>query len=363
MPNLRGGGAERLHLNLANYWIKMGFNVEFILMRKEGELVTLVAPEVTFVDLNVGRIRSAVIPLLLHMFKSKSQVILVAMWPLTLIAIFSWFLTGRRGKLFVSDHENLSLSYEKLHQGNLTLIKKSIEFSYPLASGIIAVSRGVKQDLCLLGNLPENLVCVINNPAATGMFFKRETKEVQDQLWGSDFEYHILSVGRLAPEKNHASLINAFALLPKALKPKLIILGEGPSRSSLEALVKQLDLEESVSLPGFMIDPYPWFRSADLFVLSSLWEGFGNVIVEALECGLPVISTDCPGGPAEILDYGRFGKLVPVNDPSMLAEAMLGNLASSHNSVALMRRAEDFSLDKISNEYISYFFPENKLSV
>jgi glycosyltransferase involved in cell wall biosynthesis len=161
----------------------------------------------------------------------------------------------------------------------------------------------------------------------------------------------------LAPEKDHESLIKAFALIPKNFNAKLVILGNGPARADLEALVIQLELEGRVLLPGFIVDPYPWFRSADLFVLSSLREGFGNVIVEALECGLPVVSTNCPSGPAEILEDGRFGKLVPVKDPPALAFAMLESLDSPHDRAMLMRRSQDFSVRKISDEYLAYFFP------
>ena len=124
------------------------------------------------------------------------------------------------------------------------------------------------------------------------------------------------------------------------------------------ALVTELGLQKRVSLPGFTRDPYPWFRSADLFVLSSRWEGFGNVIVEALECGVPVVSTNCPSGPDEILEDGRYGKLVPVQDPVALANAMVQSLNEVHDREALMRRAQDFSVRKISDEYLSYIFPE-----
>ncbi|MBT6045933.1 MAG: glycosyltransferase, partial [Candidatus Scalindua sp.] len=112
-------------------------------------------------------------------------------------------------------------------------------------------------------------------------------------------------------------------------------------------------------LPGFVTDPYPWFRSADLFVLSSRWEGFGNVIVEALECGVPVVSTNCLSGPAEILENGRYGKLVPVQDVEALADAIVNSLAGPHDREPLIRRAQDFSVRKISDQYLAYCFPEN----
>lgn len=356
LPNLCGGGAERLHVNLANEWAAQGVDVKFILLRKEGELIALLAPEITVIGLNVNRIRSAIFLLAVHLRKNPSQVLLAAMWPLTSAAVIAWALSGRKGKLFLSDHENLSLTYIGQGLAKLSYLKNLIRFSYPLASGIIAVSRGVKKDLCELGNLRDKLVRVIYNPAATGVSSVRETYSVRVQLWGTGFDSHILSVGRLTVEKDHETMIKAFALLPKNLSAKLVILGEGPLRAKLEALITQLKLDGRVFLPGFIIDPSPWYRSADLFLLTSLREGFGNVIVEALECGLPVVSVNCPTGPSEILEDGRFGKLVPAKNPPALAIAIVESLESFHDHAELVCRAQDFSVRKISDEYLAYFF-------
>jgi glycosyltransferase involved in cell wall biosynthesis/2-polyprenyl-3-methyl-5-hydroxy-6-metoxy-1,4-benzoquinol methylase len=358
LPNLRGGGAERLHVNLANDWVTQGFNIEFVLLRKEGKLIQLLDTTISVVGLNVDRIRDAVIPLAAHLRKSPPQVVLAAMWPLTSAAVLAWLFSGCKGKLFLSDHEHLTSSYILRGRAKPSYLKNLIRFSYPLASGVVAVSRGVKEDLFELGRLQEHLVRVIYNPAAIGIPSDQQVPLAQAQLWGTGVGFHILTVGRLAPQKDHKTLIYAFALLPADLNAKLVILGEGPLRVELEALVAQLKLEGRVLMPGFMMDPYPWLHSADLFVLSSLWEGFGNVIVEAFECGLPVVSTNCLSGPAEILNDGQFGKLVPVNDPAALSAAMVESLNISHDRAALKRRALDFSVRKISDEYLAYFFRE-----
>ena len=356
LPNLTGGGAERVHVNLANDWAIHGFDVEFVLMRKEGDLIQLLHPKISVVGLNVDRIRDSIIPLAAHLRKSRPQVVLAAMWPLTSAVVLAWLLSGLKGKLYLSDHEHLTSSYIRRGRAKQSYLKNLIRFSYPLASGVIAVSRGVREDLCELGNLPEQKVRVIYNPAVIGIASRREVHSSTEQLWGSDVAFHLLTVGRLAPEKDHVTLIKAFALLPESLNAKLVILGEGPLRAELEALVTLLHLTDRVFLPGFMMDPYPWFFRADLFVLSSLWEGFGNVIVEAFECGVPVVSTNCPSGPAEILEDGRFGKLVPVNDPLALAEAIVDSLNMSHDKTSLIRRAQDFTVRKISDEYLAYMF-------
>lgn len=359
LPDLCIGGAERLHVYLANDWVEKGFAVELILMQKKGELLPLLAQEVRIITLGADCIRRVIRPLAAHLRRSRSDVIIAAMWPLTSAVVFSWFLSGKRGRLYLSDHNQLSIScYEELKVSSLYL-KALMRFTYPFASGIIAVSRGVKEDLCRLGRFRANQVEVIYNPAATGVSSQREAQPVREQLWGRSFKHHILSVGELTKQKDFETLIRAFALIPEPLDAKLVILGNGTLRGELMSLIDQLGLHDRVVLPGFVMDPYPWFRSADLFVLSSRWEGFGNVIVEALECGVPVVSTDCLSGPAEILENGRYGKLVPVQDKEALADAIVNSLAEPHDRELLMRRAQDFSVRKISDQYLAYCFPGN----
>jgi glycosyltransferase involved in cell wall biosynthesis len=357
LPDLRGGGAERLHVNLANDWVARGFNVEFILMRKQGELLPLLSSNISVIDLGVERVRDVIFPLLNYVKRSHSDIIISAMWPMTSVAVLVWLLSGKQGKLFLSDHNQLSISCIKELNISPLLFKIVMRFTYPFASGIIAVSQGVKDDLRYLGGFSDKQVRVIYNPAATGVQVYQESLDVRVRLWGVGYKYCILSVGSLIKQKDHAALIRSFALLPQELNAKLIILGEGPLRQKLEELISWLGLHERVSMPGFVTDPYPWFRSADLFVLSSQWEGFGNVIVEALECGVPVVSTDCPSGPSEILDNGIYGRLVPVGNDIELAAAMTQSLSEKHDRELLITRAKDYSVSNISDQYLAYFFP------
>jgi glycosyltransferase involved in cell wall biosynthesis len=324
-------------------------------MRKQGELIPLLSEEISIVDLGVDRIRKMLFPLSSYFRKSECHIILAAMWPLTSATVLAWLFSGSRGRLFLSDHNHLSISCVEALKVAPLYLKASIRATYGFATGIIAVSQGVKDDLCRSGGLRETSVRVIFNPAAKGVAVYREAAEVRNNLWGEGFSHHILSVGNLKAVKNHELLIRAFAKLAQNLNAKLIILGEGELRPGLERLVRELGLSDRVSLPGFVADPYPWFRSADVFALSSMWEGFGNVIVEALECGVPVVSTDCPSGPAEILEGSRFGRLVPVGDIVALALAIEKSLSDTHDRAALMGRAKAFSVEKISGEYLGYF--------
>ena len=239
LPDLGGGGAERLHVNLANDWIAKKLDVEFILMRSGGELTGFLDRKIKVINLNVDRIRDVILPLGAYLRKSHPEVVIAAMWPLTSAVVFSWLLSGRVGRLFLSEHEILSLSYIQQRRSNLIYVKNLIHFTYMQASGIVAVSRGVQDDLCSLGRFPKNKVRVIHNPAASGISPLRESDCVQTQLWGSGFSWHILTVGRLSAEKDHSTLIKAFARIPLEFGAKLVILGEGPLRAELLALVKQ----------------------------------------------------------------------------------------------------------------------------
>lgn len=354
LPDLRGGGAERLHTNLANDWVERGLRVQFVVMSSEGELREALDRRIELHDLQVSRLRGLLLPLARYLRKTRPTVTLAPMWPLTSIAIAAWRLAGRPGRLIVSDHTQLSISAEQELKVPRWLLGRIMRHSYPQASGVIAVSNGVKEDMCSLSGLDTALVRVIYNPTAVGIPFKRGDPDARSRLWGPGHGKTILSVGTLKPQKDHATLIEAFALLPPELDAKLIILGEGALRRQLEEKIRSMNLEDRVSLPGFMLDPYPWYQTADLFVLSSRWEGFGNVLVEALECGVPVVSTNCDSGPAEILSDGRFGKLVPVRDPGALAGAMCASLREEHDTTLLRDRAGDFTVTAISDKYLDY---------
>jgi len=278
------------------------------------------------------------------------------MWPFTSAAVIGWLMAGRPGLLFVQDHTNLKYAcVNELHL-SLLYLRLLLRATYPLATGVLAVSNGVKQDLCEIGGFSPRRVQVIYNPVVRGVDNPSSADaSLRHQLWGQGFTFHVLAVGTLKKQKNFQLLLHAFALLPSVLNIKLTILGEGSLRPELENLIKQLDLSRCVSLPGFKLDPVPWFRTADLFVLSSSWEGFANVVAEALEFGVPVVSTNCRSGPAEILDNGRYGRLVPVGDVTAFAAAMQASLLESHDQEALRRRAQFFAVPRIADQYLAYF--------
>ena len=355
LPNLGGGGAERLHIDLANEWIDKGHNVDFFLMKKYGELLPILPEKANVFDINAKSLLRGTFPLAMLIKKRNPDIVLSAMWPLTSITAISWILSGRTGELFLSEHIVLSIEGRENINISPKFIGVILRFTHIFAKKIIAVSKGVKDDMCKISSISEKNVDVIYNPVSEKHDLNFGNHMPKEILWGNDYRYHVLSVGSLKKQKDHETLIRAFSLLSNDISAKLVILGDGPLKGYLTDLICNLGLQDKVFLAGFTNNTYPWYKSADLFVLSSRWEGFGNVIVEALECGVPIVSTDCNSGPREILKNGKYGKLVKVGDYRGLSKAIYKTYKEETNKEFLIERSKDFSVDKIASKYLEYF--------
>lgn len=210
---------------------------------------------------------------------------------------------------------------------------------------IVAVSEGVRHSVSVKTGLPKERITTIYNPVVTPRLAEL-SREIPSHPWltggGPPI---ILSAGRFALVKDFPALIRAFHKLSMVIPTRLILLGEGGERNNLTALVRELDLEDRVSMPGWVDNPYAFMARASLFAISSRMEGLPTVLIEALACGCPCVSTDCPSGPAEILEGGRIGRLVPVGDVEALAEAMRLTLEDPPPRTLLLKRAEYFSAE------------------
>jgi glycosyltransferase involved in cell wall biosynthesis len=355
MPDLRGGGAERVQLALARQFLAPGFAVDLLVMRTSGELRDAVPEGVRLVDLQAPRTRQLLPALRRWLAAEEPDALMAAMWPLTSIAILARRLSGAKTRILVSDHNNLVAQHAHRGRAYRWLMAASMRATYGAADARVAVSAGIADGLARLSGLSRPSFTVIHNPVeqqgAADPAFDAEA------AWGVPPGARILTVGRMKPQKNHALLLSAFGRLDRP-DTRLAILGDGRSRAETLARIEKLGLSGRVLTPGFVADPRPWMASADLFVLSSDYEGFGNVLVEAFGAGLPVVSTDCPSGPAEILDHGRYGALVPVGDADALASAIDAALASAHDRAALVRRAAEFAPDVAARRYLALLFPE-----
>jgi glycosyltransferase involved in cell wall biosynthesis len=349
LPDMGGGGAEQVALRLARDFLARGHEVDLVLLQASGELMPLVPPGVRIFDLAAPRIRAAIRPLRRYFRERRPDAIQISMWPLTVAGIVAHRLARSRARLVLSDHIVLTRQYGG-ERAVFAFLRASIRLFYPLADARIQVSKEAADDLARISGLARGSLEVIYNPVAEPPSPIAAFPEVE-ALWGAA-DGRIITVGSFKEQKNHKLLIRAFARLRRARAARLIILGDGPLRGELEALARAEGVAGDVLLPGFATDPWPYYASADLFALSSDYEGYPLVLIEAMRCGLPIVSTDCPSGPREILEGGRYGLLVPVGDEETFAEALGRTLGTEADRAAIVARAEALSGQSTSDRYL-----------
>lgn len=354
LPLLSGGGAERAMVVLANGFTARGHKVDLVVARAEGPYLKDLNPGLRVVDLNSRR--SPIVPLSLaaltgYLKRERPRVLLSTLTYTSVVAVVARALAGVDTRLYVSEQNALSSSVQNAVGWSERWKPHFLRWSYPRVDGLVAVSSGVADDISEVLGYERDRIRVIHNPIETAKLLALADERVEHPWFAPGEPPVVLGVGRLTSQKDFPTLIRAFAQLRSGREARLMILGEGELRGELESLVESLGLSAEVALPGFVDNPFAYMRAAALFVLSSRWEGLANVIIEALACGTPVVSTDCPYGPAEILDHGRWGRLVQVGDYRGMAEAMIESLSDPDPSRGSVR-ARDFDADLIVDEYL-----------
>lgn len=362
IASLNGGGAERVVVNLVNELHSRGFNVVLILRYKKGEYLKEVNPGVKVVELDADSPFGVVFRLIQECKKYKVSTLLsVTRYMNVLALIANTFLKIR---LIIREANTLD---EFFHDYNfIDKIKYEMLFFlmnnlYKKSDAIIANSKDTSDDLkkYLIG--VEKKISIIHNPLELKRIQKLSTEALPEHFIKLSSP-KIISVGRLVYQKNFELLINAFAIVKKCkTDANLIILGKGPLKQGLIELTQQLNIKDSVHFLGFVRNPYKYLNGSDLFVLSSRFEGFGNVLVEALAVGLPIVSTNCAGGPKEILNRGEFGEIVPLDNEDTMAKVILEVLNTSTSKERQIERANDFSIDKITDQYLKVLLENNEV--
>ncbi len=358
VPSLRGGGAQKVMVTLANGFAARGYKTDLVLAKAEGPYLDDVSDKTRLVDLDAGRVMTSIPGLSRYIRQCRPSVLLSALTHANIAAVTARLASQVPTRIVVSNHNNFLVSLQNERPIRRSAILHLMRWAYSKTDAVVAVSGGVANILAEKLGLPQNHIRVVYNPIITPKLLELSRAPVDHSWFNSGEPPVILGVGRLTPQKNFHLLIKAFAKLRMKRRARLMILGEGPLRAELEALAQELKVDKDLLLPGFMENPYAYMRRASLFVLSSGWEGFGNVIVETMACGTPVVSTDCVSGPAEILENGKWGTLVSVGDIDGLAQAMNDTLDSPKNSYA-EARANEFSCDKAVEIYLSILFPRN----
>jgi glycosyltransferase involved in cell wall biosynthesis len=325
-PDLVVGGAERSMLNLAAGLTGRGHTVDLVLARAQGPFLVDVPRTVRMVDLKARRVLTSLVPLIRYLRRER-PVALLSVLHGNVIAIWARRLSGVPVRLIVSERNTLSSEAQGFRQDfRVRLMPHLVKRFYPWADCVVAVSQGVADDLVRIAGIPREHIRVIYNPIVTPQLREKAQASLNHPWFAPGEPPVVLSVGRLSAQKDFVTLIQAFGIVRRRRPARLLILGEGEERPALEALVEQLDLARDVSLPGFVANPCPYMAQAGVFVLSSRWEGLPGVLIEALYCGSPLVATDCPSGPREILADGRYGRLVPVGDALALVEAIEATL-------------------------------------
>jgi glycosyltransferase involved in cell wall biosynthesis len=359
--HLGGGGMERAMLKVCESLVEKKIHTDLVLMNAQGEYLSEIPDGVNLKDLSCPRFWTSLPSFVRYLRNNRPDAILSAMPLANGIAVWASKISRIDCKLFLSERNAKSLVFGDATVGGDTTNSKKLSYyvlkllippAYRYADGIIAVSEGVSKRLKALPFVNPEKVHVIYNPTWTPKIDELASQPLAHPWFADKMLPVILFVGRLAKQKNLLDLIKSFDLVRKLRPARLLLLGEGEDRAELERLVRSLGITDLVAMPGFDINPFPYMAHASVFVLSSTNEGFPNVLVEAMACGTPVVSTDCPSGPKEILDSGRFGRLVQIGDVNAMAVAIEEMLDNPTPPEILKKRAREFSQEKAARLYI-----------
>lgn len=319
-------------VNLARGFSERGLDVDLVLSSAQGPYLADVPRDVNIVDLGAKRVLYSLPALVRYLRTEQPEAMLSALDHANIVALLAKKIAGVSTRVAVSVHNTKSRSVAGAQNSKDKLMPYCMKHLYPWAHGIVAVSKGVAEDLASTVGLPIDKIHIIYNPVVTMELFAR-ADEPLDHPWFKFGELPvILGAGRLTAQKDFSTLIRAFAMVRQELPARLMIISEGEERPKLSSLVKELGLDQDVALPGFVDNPYNIMKHARIFALSSRWEGLPTVLIEAMALGTPVVSTDCPSGPAEILEGGKWGRLVPVGDAKALAAAIIAELNEKRGS-------------------------------
>jgi glycosyltransferase involved in cell wall biosynthesis len=346
---LTGGGAELCMLRLAENFLSRGFTVRVAVLKKKGSLVGMLPRGLPVDEIGGGRL-SCIPRLALYLRRHRADAVISFMTYTNVVAIAAQLLSLSSDRIVVTEHTTYSKSMRR--HGILKRIWQAAPYAYRWTRKVICVSHGVKRDFVAATNLPERYLTTVYNPVVSDDLLAASRQAPSHPWFDSNEAPVILAVGRLDPAKNYPMLLEAVALVRRRRPCRLIILGEGVLRDALQKEIDRLGLRDCVDLPGYVPDALSFMRAADLFVLSSSWEGLSNVLIEAMAVGCPVVSTDAPHGPREVLDGGRLGRLVPVEDAQALAHAIIETLVRPGDAAERIAWARSFSVDASAERYL-----------
>lgn len=358
VPVLGGGGAERQMLNLMNEFVRHGVKTDVLVADAEqSDYLSELSEEVRVISFDVP---STILSLpslpsiISYLWNANPKVLVsVALWA-HLAPLLACKIAGTNTRCVASVRNFHSREYKSGISFSRRIVLNISGYTLSKMDHVFAVTKRIRKDVIKNFGVKSTNVSVVNSPILDSDVSDR-AQEYVEHPWFNDSDLPVLiSVGRLTRQKNYPLLLRAFSEVRRQRHARLVVLGEGEERSSLERQARRLKINEDVDFVGFVDNPYAYMSKASLFVLASDWEGLQNVIVEALAVGCPVVSTDCPSGPREILDDGKYGRLVPTSAPESLAEAILEALRSTTDEEKLKARAQDFSDNAVADAYLRH---------
>ena len=338
--------------NLAGGLVEAGHEVDLVLAKARGEHLKAIPPGVRVIRLGSRHTFTSLLPLIRYLQRENPKALLAAKDRAIKVAVVARLLVARKPRLVGRLGTTVSAALAGRGPLKRWLWYGGMRLFYWKTDELVAVSKGVATDIQNITGLPESRIRVIRNPVITPLLQELAEAEPPHPWLREKRSPVIMGIGRLTRQKDFPTLLRAFARLQEKRPSRLIILGEGALRPQLMELANELGIKEKIDLPGFSANPYAWLSRADLFVLSSAWEGSPNVLTEALALGTPAVATDCPSGPREILDGGRYGALVPVGDAVALATAMERTLNDPLPKAYLQRAVEQYTVEASVRNYL-----------
>ena len=346
-----------MFVQLANEFCRMGVEVSLVLATRRGPYLNEVAAGVRIVDLGAKGVLSALPRLIRCLRSERPDVLLSALDHSNVAAVLACRMSGSHTRCIISMRSVPSAVYANESRMRGWVLPALMRRLYPRASGVIANSQVAADDLIGNFGVPAQKISVIYNPLDLGLISTLAAQKI-DLPWLSENRTPlILAVGSLSKLKDFPTLICAFAIVRSKMPCRLAILGQGPDLAALEDQVRELNLRPHVWFGGFLQNPFSWMRAASVVVSSSLTEGCPNVLMQALACGSAIVSTDSVGGSSELLQGGRWGRLVPVGDSQAMADAIEETLRASQH-VDVQQRAAEFAMGRIARQYLKQLLPD-----
>lgn len=352
------GGVERMMCNLAQGLLDAGYRVDMVVVKAKGEHMRHIPSQVRVFQVRARHTLTSVWELAAYLKREQPQVLLAAKERAIKTAVWARLLSGTRQCRLVGrlgTHLSAALAAQGWNKVAQWWRYRRMAQVFTQVDALICVSHGVAGDIQRITGLPADRIHAIHNPVVTPRIFALAQEPLLHPWFVNTDVPVVLAAGRLTTQKDFVTLLQAFATMRQRLPARLVILGEGEMREELQSLARGLGIWDHVLFAGFVANPYAYMAKAQLFVLSSRWEGSPNVLTEAVALGVPVVATDCPSGPREILQQGRFGTLVPMADVVAMATAMEQTLRAPLAREILQQAAQPYLLANSTDEYLRVF--------